>query len=268
MKKPLIRFMFAMALVLSYAAQLAASCSATRNTADFSLDNGSSNVANLQTEIQAAGDLVGITAWCYPGCTPVSLTLGNQTAVKSTVSGVNDQGTGQGFIYYVLSTASAGSQAITFTVSGSHSGIQLSYIDFTPSAGCTFSHNIDSVLGRKTDESGSTDQGSITAPSITPSAGDLLFGFTYTSQHIDAINSPWSCPIYSETQTCEFTETINAAAYILSAASGTTANNMTDNHASNTWQALISSFSMSSNSGSSNPVSRPLPPTNLTGTVN
>ena len=180
--------------------------------------------------------------------------MGSQTALKTSVSGINgsgDPGTGQGFIYYILSAASAGSQTITWTVSGSHTGIQTSYIDFNPSEGCTFAHDVDSPLGTGTG-------GTVDTPSITPTAGDLLFNFTYISEHIDSINSPWSCPIYSgpgETQTCEFATTVNAAAYVLRASSGPTANNMTLIHPSDSWQALITSFSMSSGSGGPNPPS-------------
>ncbi|MGB8887752.1 MAG: hypothetical protein WCC87_13575 [Candidatus Korobacteraceae bacterium] len=232
----------------------AQSCSVTEQNADYSVDNGSSNTVTLTANIHAVGDLVAFTAWCYSSCAPVSVTMGGQTALQTSVSGINgsgDPGTGQGFIYYILSAASAGSPTITWTVSGSHTGIQTSYIDFSPSSGCTFAHDVDSPLGTGTGET-------VNTPSITPTAGDLLFNFTYSSEHIDSVNSPWSCPIYSgpgETQTCEFVNTINAAAYILSAQSGATANNMTLIHPSDTWQALITSFSMSSGSGGLNPPS-------------
>lgn len=231
----------------------AQSCSVTEQNADYSVDNGSSNTVTLTANINAVGDLVAFTAWCFQGCTPVSVMLGSQKAVKTTVSGTSDSLTGQGFIYYILAAAASGSQPITFMVSGSHSDIQASYIDFTPTAGCTFSHNVDSPLGFGTGMTANT-------PSITPTPGDLLFNFTWISEHIDSVNSPWSCPIYGgqgETQTCEFVTTVNAAAYILSASSGSTANNMTLIHQSDTWQALITSFSMSSGSNG------PDPPSNL-----
>jgi hypothetical protein len=244
----LITVVFATTTVLS-----AQSCSVTEQNADYSAENGSSNTVTLSANIHAVGDLVAFTAWCYQGCTPVSVTLGSQTAVRTTVSGTSDSLTGQGFIYYVLAAVASGPQTITFTVSGTHSGIQTSYIDFSPTAGCTFSHDVDSPLG-------SGAGGTANTPSITPTPGDLLFNFTWISEHIDSVNSPWSCPIYNgpgETQTCEFVNTVNAAAYILDASSGSTANNMTLIHPSDTWQALITSFSMSSGSGA------PAPPTNL-----
>jgi hypothetical protein len=231
----------------------AQSCAATEQNADYSVENGSSNTVTLNANIRAVGDLVAFTAWCYQGCTPVSLTLGSQVAARTTVSGTSDSLTGQGFIYYILAAASSGPQTITFTVSGTHSGIQTSYIDFTPTAGCTFSHHVDSPLGSGTG-------GTVNTPSITPTAGDLLFNFTWISEHINSVNSPWSCPVYSgpgETQSCEFVNTVNAAAYILSAPSGPTANNMTLIHSSDTWQALIASFTLSSGSGG------PAPPSNL-----
>jgi hypothetical protein len=177
--------------------------------------------------------------------------LGSQTAIQTSVPGnpgPGSPGAGQGFIYYILSSAAAGAQTLTFTASGGASQTQVSYIDFTPTAGCTFSHDIDSPVGSYAGSSTDINPGTISAPSIAPSAGDVLFNFTWTSEHVNSVNSPWSCPIYSgagETQTCEFNTTINAAAYILNAPSGSTANNMTDIHNSDSWQGLITSFSLS-----------------------
>jgi hypothetical protein len=243
-------------LLLTAAGTLLAACTITEKNADYSVENGSSNTVSVTANINAVGDLVAITGWCYTGCTPVSATLGSQPAVQTTVSGnpgPGNPGTGQGFIFYILSAASSGAQTLTFTVSGSHSGIQTSYIDFTPSAGCTLTHDVDSPVGSGTGDT-------VNTPSITPSVGDLLFNFTWSSEHINSVNSPWSCPIYSgpgETQTCEFVNTVNAAAYILSASAGSTSNNMTLIHSGDSWQALITSFSFSSGGGP------PGPPSNL-----
>jgi hypothetical protein len=230
-----------------------ATCTVTEKHADYSVENGSSNSVTLTANIGAVGDLVAITAWCYPGCTPVGVVLGTQTAAKTTVSGVvgpGDPATGQGFIYYVLSAAAAGAQPLTWNVSGSHSGIQTSYIDFSPSTGCSFTHHVDSLLGSCLSNCGNTgNPGIISGPSITPTAGDLLFNFTWSSEHVNDINLPWSCPIYAgpgETQDCQFDQTRNVAAYILGAPSGSTANNTTDTHDSDTWQALITSFTLKS----------------------
>jgi hypothetical protein len=238
-------------------------CMATKKNADYSADNGSATTASVTANINAVGDLVAITAWCYPACSPVSVTLGSQPAVQTSVSGINGSGspgTGQGFIFYILSASASGSQTLTFTASGSHTDIQTSYIDFSPSAGCTFTHDVDSSVGTGTG-------GTANTPSITPTPGDLLFNFTYSSEHINSVNSPWSCPIYSglgETQTCEFVNTINAAAYILGAASGSTVNNMTLIHNTDSWQALITSFAMSNNAQAPPPNN---PPTSLTVVV-
>jgi len=240
---------------------LAAVCTATEKNADYSPDNGSASTARVTATIQALGDLVAITAFCSPSCTPVSVTLGSQTAIETSVPGLpgpGNPGTGQGFIFYILSASASGSQTLTFTASGSYTDIQTSYVDFSPSAGCTFTHDVDSPVGLGTG-------GTANTPSITPTPGDLLFNFTYVTEHVTSVNLPWSCPIYSgqgETQTCEFNTTINAAAYILSAPSGSTANNMTLIHASDSWQALLTSFAMSSNV--QNQVN---PPTSLTSVV-
>jgi hypothetical protein len=258
-------------LVFTTTATLSAQiCTATEQNADYSVENGSSNTVTLATNIHAVGDLVAFTAWCYPGCTPVSITMGSQTAVKTAVTGIVGSGnpaTGQGFIFYILSAAASGSQTITWTVSGSHSGIQVSFIDFSPSAGCKFTHNVDSPLGSCLSGGclGNTGApGIVNAPSITPAAGDLLFNFTWSSEHVNDINSPWSCPRYlgsGETGDCQFNSTRNVAAYILSAASGSTANNTTTTHDSDTWQALITSFSIAPNGQA------PKSPTNLHATL-
>ena len=218
-------------------------CTAAEKNADYSVDSGSSNTASVTAKINAVGDLVAITTYCYSTCTPVSVTLGSQTAVRTSVAGnpgPGNPGTGQGFIFYILSASAAGPQTLTFTASGTYTDIQTSYVDFSPSPGCTFTHHMDYPLGTGTG-------GTVNTPSISPSAGDLLFNFTYTNEHVDSVNSPWSCPIYSgpgESQTCEFVNTINAAAHILSAPASSIANNMTLIHDSDSWQALITSFTM------------------------
>jgi hypothetical protein len=259
--KKLLVLILALSFFFTTIGIVSAACTATKKNADYSAPGGSPS-NSLTAQISAKGDLVAITAWCYPACTPVSMTLGSQTAVQTSVSGnpgPGNPGTGQGFIFYVLSAAVAGPQTLTFTASGSYSGIQTSYIDFSPSAGCTFTHHVDSPLGSCMSNCGTSgNPGTITAPSITATPGDVLFNFTWSSEHINDINSPWSCPVYAgqgETGDCQFDQTRNVAAYILSAPSGPVANNTTDTHSSDTWQALITSFSMSSGTQIRNPQS-------------
>jgi hypothetical protein len=267
MRKQLTYLLTLITLVFTTTATLWATCTATKQNADYGPTNGSSSTATVSATVSAVGDLVAFTAWCYSSCTPVSVTMGSQTAVKTTVSGQpgpGSPGSGQGFIFYILSAAASGLQTVTWTVSGSHSDIQVSYVDFKPSAGCTFTHNVDSPLGSCLSNCGNTgNPGVINAPSVTPKAGDVLFNFTWSSEHVNDINSPWICPIYSgpgETQDCEFDNTRNVAAWILSAASGSTANNTTDTHDGDTWQALLTSFSMK-------PSGNPLSPTGLAAVV-
>ena len=257
-----MRKLYALLMVLfTPVGSLLAACTATEKNTDYTVDNGPSNSVSLNANINAVGDLVAFGVWCYPSCTPVSVTLGSQTAVQTTVSGNpggGSPGTGQGFIFYIPSATFSGSQTATWTVSGTHSGIQFSYLDFSPSAGCHFTHNVDSPLGSGTGDTANT-------PSITPSAGDLLVNFTWISEHVTSVNSPWSCANFhlpGETQTCFAVNTFNTLAYILSAASGSTANNMTLIHPTDDWQALITSFSMSSSQAQA-----PQPPTNLQATV-
>jgi hypothetical protein len=236
-----------------------ATCTATQQNWDNSPvlgfpDGGTppaSNTVSLTANISSVGDLVVITAWCFPptftggGCTPRGVQMGGQTAVRTTVPGQPDTGTsgtpgsGQGWIYYVLSAAASGAQTITFTTVETQQ-LQISYMDFKPSAGCKFSHDVDSPRGF-----GSNVGTSITSPSITPTAGDLLFNFTWTSSHmVDPIGSPWVPSIWQPQYSDFLQNSVNAVVYVLSAPSGATANNLNTLHDSDSWQALITSFSI------------------------
>src|ERR1700733_450861 len=150
MRKKLIYLLAIITLLLAAEISLA-TCSATEKNSDYG-PIGSSTTATVGATIDATGDLVAIAAWCYSSCTPVSVTLGSQVATKTSVSGLPGLGvspdTGQGFIFYILSAAGAGLQTITWTVTGSASSqTQVAYIDFTPSAGCVFTHHLDSAVG-------------------------------------------------------------------------------------------------------------------------
>jgi hypothetical protein len=263
-----LKFLFLLAtLLLTTAGTLLAACTATEKNADYSAV-GSGTSSSVNANVNAVGDLVAITAWCYPSCTPTSVKLGSQTAIQTSVSGnpvLGNPGTGQGFIFYILSSTASGSQALSFTAAGGAAQTQVTYVDFTPTAGCTFSHDVDSPLGAFAGNPSDISTGTINAPSITPTAGDLLFNFTWSSEHVNDINSPWSCPLYigsGETGDCQFDNTRNVAAYILSAPSGSTANNTTDTHNSDSWEALIASFSIKPSG-----MQPTQPPTDLQSTV-
>jgi hypothetical protein len=256
-------------LMLTPIGKLLATCTATAQGAgDEPVVTGSPASATATGIL--AGDLVAITAWCFPGCTPGSVTLGSQKAVQTSVSGVPGPGTtsvvgeGQPFLFYILSAAASGSQTLIFTASnfttppsGYFDQTQVSYQIFRPSAGCRFSHEVDSPLGSGTAPTANT-------PSITPTAvGELLFVFTATSEHINSVNSPWSCTVIPSSGVCGVLQnTRNGVGYILSGASGSAANNMTQLHSSDTYQALITSFSIASGGAQA-----PKPPTNLQATV-
>ena len=255
------RYSLALITLLFTSGRTLATCTATERNSNYG-EMGSGTTATVSATIDAKGDLVAIAAWCYTSCTPVSVTLGNQVATKSSVSGLPGLGvspdTGQGFIFYVLSAAAAGTQTITWTVTGVNSDqTQVAYIDFAPSAGCAFTHHLDSAVGSGTG-------GTANTPSITGATGDLLFNFTWVTEHVTDVNSPWSCTVYNgsgQTGDCSFDKTRNADAYILAAPSGSTANNMTMIHGTDSWQGLITSFSITS----TNP--KPNPPTGLTAFV-
>jgi hypothetical protein len=276
-------------LLLGPEGPLLAICTAVEKNADYA------EKSNLQTgpatssknvPISAAGDLVMITAWCHNPltspvhhCTISAPTLGGVAATLA-VSGIPSDGTqdsgvasgtGQGWIYYVLSTT-AGQVgngvplSLTATIASSNQvETQVSYMEFSPSAGCTFAHHIDYPLGTSLDPNTGLDNGHasalINAPVFTPTAQDLLFDFMYTTEHIDSIGAPWSCVIYpgitGANNTCEFNNTINSQAYVLNASASST-NPNTALNAANNWQALVTSFALSASTPPPNP------PTSLT----
>src|SRR6185312_13640455 len=233
---------------------LFAACTATEQSADYSpvgtttatlstgvLSDGQTHTMN----VAANGDLVAITGWCFQTCTPTGVTLGSQTAIADTTHtpgttiGIDGLHTGQAYIYYVLAANASGNQTLTFTVTGS-SQVQVSYIDFKPSAGCVFSHDKDSSVGS------ATGGGTANSPSLSGVSGDVLVGWTVTTQHVNSpVNSPWSCPSYvgmGETQTCNIDVTQNGQAYILSAGAGTISNNWMLINSSTGYEAILTSF--------------------------
>jgi len=226
------------------------------------------NNVTLTANVNSAGDLVVFSAWCFPptftggGCTPVGLTMGGQTAVRTSVAmnldaGISGTpGSGKGWIYYILSAAASGPQTVTFSTVETQQ-LQVTYMDFKPSAGCRFLHGVDSLLGF-----GNSLDGSIHGPSITPSPGDLLYNFTITSTHmVDPVGSPWSALIWQPQNSHFLANSVNLVSYDLSAPSGSTANNVNTLHVGDSWQALITSFSQVS-------TSTPNPPTGLAVSVN
>jgi len=150
---------------------------------------------------------------------------------------------GQGHIYYILSASAAGQKTVTFTPSGTFIHSQVAYWDFTPSPGCTFAHHTDYSLGSGT-------SAAINAPTFTPTAGDLLFtfGLAGSGTHVTSVNSPWACSAFltttSDSGDCTFQNTINAAGYILSATATSTHSDFSLT-ASNPWEALATSFTLS-----------------------
>lgn len=252
-----------------------ATCTATQENWDNSPvlgfpDGGTppiSTSVSLMANINSVGDLVVITAWCFPptftggGCTPKNVMLGSQTAVRTTVAMNLDIGTagtpgsGRGWIYYVLSATASGLQTLTFNTVETQQ-LQVSYMDFKASTGCTFSHDVDSPLG-------TTNVGShISVPSITATQGDLLFNFTITASHmVDPVGSPWAPSIWQPQLSHFLANSVNLVVYNLSAPSGPVSNNANTLHAGDSVQALITSFKISPNDPPPNP------PTSLTSVV-
>jgi hypothetical protein len=206
---------------------------------DYSAEAGSSGNATIAANVNEVGDLIVAAPWCINGCTPVSVTMGSDTLTATSVAGTSSANTGQTWIYYKLASTVSGAQTLTFTPTGTRIHSQVAFYDITPSAGCTFAHNVDSGVGTGTGTA-------VNTPSITPTTGDLLFNITLATTHIGTVNSPWLCNIFqgaSETGDCKIGTTVNAIGYILSASAGATANNMTQISSAD-WEALISSFTL------------------------
>jgi hypothetical protein len=207
---------------------------------DYGTEVTSGN-ATATADIINIGDTIVIRPWCLSSCTVTSVTVGSQTATQTSVAGNTGSTAGQPYLYYILSSTQSGLLTVTMNISGTYTDAQVSYAEFPHTANCTVAHDVDSALG-----SGSTGT-SITSPSITPSAaGELLFNFTAVESHATAIGSPWSClENYGpgENSSCFDGTTVNAWTYILSGASGATANNVTQLN-SDPWQALLTSFSL------------------------
>jgi len=253
---------FAFAFLLFLSQGVFAACTATEQSADYSPVGGSTSTLSTgvlsdgQTHtmnVNSNGDLVVITAWCFQNCTfPATIPMDTQNAVKTSVVtpgttiGIDGLHTGQAAFYYVLN-AIHGNHTITLTVTGGATQTQVSYIDFKPSAGCSFSHDVDSPVGAASHGGGvSNDQAN--TPSISGVTGDILVSWTVTTQHVNSpVNAPWSCPQYlgqGETQTCNIDVTQNGQAYVLSASSGTTSNSWTLINSSTGYEAIITSFKM------------------------
>lgn len=248
MRRILVSSLVTIALLLFYAQSVLAACTSTRNGANYGADTGA-NSATVSVN-NAVGDLIVFAAFCYSGsasnCSGIgTLTLGGQTATvtpnsgNSTLASQNPNSwSGQGWIYYITAATSGGPHTATWTVTGAHSDIQLAYMSFTPSASCGYVHHLDAFAQFAGDSN--TGQEHIGGPSITD-PGALLYNFTWTSAHIDVISSPWICVIYANSF-CTFDATVNTQAYVLAAGAGATANSMTENQGTNSWQALITSF--------------------------
>ena len=73
-------------LVFATATLLAQTSTVTTQNADYSAAGGSSNSLTLNNaSINAVGDVVVFSSWCYLGCTSVGVMMGGQAA--TTVSG-------------------------------------------------------------------------------------------------------------------------------------------------------------------------------------
>lgn len=230
------------ALMIGFKAASAGSetCAADVAYYNYSTEAGASGNASVTANVNSVGDLFLVSGLCVSaGACTATTTLAAQSATATSVVGTPSTVTGKPFLFYVLSAAAAGTATLTLTPTGTRTGAQVSYLDLVPTAGCTFVHNIDSSLG-----TGGGSGTAVNTPSITPTAGDILFAFTAVGLHVASVNSPWSCTVYVATANCNMVSTVNANGYILSAASGATANNVTLAITGDSWEALISSFSL------------------------
>lgn len=223
----------------SGATQQCAGTSAVAADADYygySAESGVNTNATM-TATANAGDLMVIVAWCSITCGAGTVTFGSQSAVQTSVSGNSSSTNGQARLFYILSVTTGGSATLTFAPTSTWTHAQVAYYAFSYAAGCTFTHNIDSTLGTGTGTA-------INTPSITPTAGDLVFNFTWVDTHITALGSSWYCNDQVTTGDCTFNATKNVDAYILGSAGTSTANSMTNLNVTDNWQGLLSSFTL------------------------
>lgn len=236
-----------------------------------------SNSVTLPTTTWA-GDLIAIYAWCddgnnnfvVGGCTPVSVTMGTNTVKRVGVATnpmpmggpAGDSGTGQAWIYYVLSAAAA-NQTITFTTV-ENVQLQVAYIDFQPSAGYTFTHDstMEAVLGFG--QSTTADAPTYSLSSINAPA--LILNLTICSTHCnanpaDGFPAPFSSFQWGSTMFFEIQQTANAFVYKLNASAGSYTTNVGVLNGGR-WQSLTASFKLVSASSST-----PAAPTGLNAIV-
>src|SRR6266478_7740832 len=103
---------------------------ASGSTATLSTGIGSDGQTHV-SRVNAIGDLVIISVWCFQNCTfPSTITMGSMTATRTgvvtpgTTIGIDTLHTGQTALYYILSASASGNQAINATVSGVTGGPQ------------------------------------------------------------------------------------------------------------------------------------------------
>lgn len=215
---------------------------------DYSAAGNSTAHPTISATSTQAGDLIAIAAWCISGCSTGTMAVGSDSATFAAQTGVSNASTGQPFIAYDV-TSAAGPQTITWTPTGTWTQDQIAYYDFVPSQGCTISHDVDATPAICTSSCSSP----ITSPSITPTQGDLLFNFTPVFSHATGVGGSWVCNDYTqagETASCFFVTTVNVSPYILSAPSGSTANNVTQLVSTAAWQGIISAFKLTGSGGS------------------
>lgn len=217
------------------AASLRAACTATAQNKGSGTYVTSGTTATVSATVHAVGDLVVFSGWCGSTCGSgytLAFESGNLTEIGT--KGTSSSSTGEPHMFYKLSATATGAQTATITVTASEQ-LQVGYIDFSPSAGCSFAHDVDSSL--------SSGSGlNVNAPSITPTnTGEVLYQFASISgSTIGTAASPWTAgTVYSSTG--------NGDEYILSSSSGSTTASYSSGSANN-WESIITSFVMSSTS--------------------
>lgn len=233
-------------VLLLMSAKLFAVCTAAVKKSDYA--NISTSPNTLAATVFALGDGMVFEAWCFPSgttCPSPTLTLGSQSATLAPNSGAPaNSDTGEGWMFYILSTTVTGAQTVTLTGSGS-TQFQVAYQDFAPSAGCSFVFDTATLRGHGT-------SGTANLPVVSPGgSGEVVVIFTWVSVHVTNVNAPLAClPFTGSGQTgdCSFDGTRNAVGWVLSS-SGTVTNNMTMIHVTDDWEAQGLALSMSSGGG-------------------
>lgn len=186
-------------------------------------ESSGSTLSVTLSSAPAAGDAVVCAVIGYPTSLTISSIVDNASTPNSYTVTPNSPSSAQGssarviWLAYLLNVPSGAGTTITTTFSGT--------ITYGSVMGCDEFHRSSGTWAFDNDIAGSGTTTPFDTPSVTPTnAGELIyFGVTCdSSESISSVNSPWT-----ESEGLDGTGNYQIAGYVLSAASGATAINVT-----------------------------------------